>query len=103
TLVDGCTDTSDIVNRVEAEDPDLADADDFAITVYKKDGSDGTLTEVPHQCPASTVFNRAQNDQVVVEVAASFEVLTPLVAVLTGSTITVEGSSDVVVQGEEVG
>lgn len=92
---DPIPDRTDITDRVLAEEPGLASFTDLAIAVYGEDAS-GDLVVPVSGCGGSTV---SSGERVRVEIRATFDVVTPLVERAVGSTITVEGSSEIEVQG----
>jgi Flp pilus assembly protein TadG len=85
-----CSSGEDIVERAEAEDPDLA----IAVRVQQRD-SGGNLTDVTG-CETVTV---PAGNTLLVTVESDLEIITPLVGAITGSSVSVSGTSEVVVQG----
>lgn len=94
----GCDGGQSIVDRVLDEDAGLATVPGFDIDVLKKDATTGGLTAYAG-CGTTSSVSVAPGDVVVVRVRASFSPLTPLVSALVGSTVTVTGRQEVVVQG----
>lgn len=93
----GCDGGRSIVDRALDEDPDLATLPGFDVQVLKKDAS-GSLTPYVG-CKTTSSVSLAPGDTVVVRARASFSPLTPFISSLVGSTITVTGRQEVMVQG----
>jgi hypothetical protein len=94
----GCEGGQNIVDRAVGEDAGLAALPAFRIEVLKKDVGTGSLTPYVG-CRTTPSVGVAPGDSVVVRVSAGFSPLTPVVSALVGSTITLTGSQEVVVQG----
>jgi Flp pilus assembly protein TadG len=70
---------------------EVASAGDYTVTVKRLD-TNGTLTG----CSPSTLTG---GTHVLVTVSAPLKVITPFVGIVTGSSVTVSGTQEVVVQG----
>ena len=90
-----CDSGTDIRDRVTAEEDGVDGLPDFRIEVFGEDAS-GDLTVPVTGCDGSTAES---GERVLVEVSATFEVLTPLVANLVGEGIDITGSATIEVQG----
>lgn len=93
----GCDGGQSIVDRVLDEDAGLATLPGFDIEVLEKDAATGGVT--PYGGCATSSASLAPGDVIVVRVRASFSPLTPLLSALIGSTVTLTGRQEVVVQG----
>lgn len=94
----GCDGGQSIVDRALDEDAGLATLPGFGIQVLKKDPATGGLTPYVG-CKTTSPVTLAPGDVVVVRARADFSPLTPFVSALVGSTVTVTGKQQVVVQG----
>lgn len=90
-----CGAAPDIEDRVRAEEPALASTTGFAIEVL---GQDATDAFVP--MTGCTGTEASPGERVRVEVRAQFDIMTPLVASVVGSSLTLEGHAEVRVQGQ---
>lgn len=89
-----CAAEDDVSDRVRAENADVAGFTDLTITVLAEDASGG-LTVPVTGCSGGVA---SSGERVRVEVAATFNVITPMVERIVGSTITLRGTSEVEVQ-----
>lgn len=86
----------DVESHVLAEEPGLDALPGFDIQVFGIK-SDGTVTDVSG-CGGSAV---GRGDRVRVDVSASYEIMTPLVASVVGSSLQMTRSAEARVQGVE--
>lgn len=86
----------DVETRVLAEEPGLDDLPGFDIEVFGEN-SDGVVVQVD-DCGAKRV---GRGDRVRVDVSASYEITTPLVAAVVGSSLQMTRSAEIRVQGVE--
>ncbi len=89
-----CPTRNDIKDRVRAEDPSLLSLKDFRIEVFTENASGDVVVPVTG-CGTGTAQS---GDRVRVEVVATFDVITPVVERIVGSTIELTGSSEIEVQ-----
>jgi Flp pilus assembly protein TadG len=90
----GCNSTQNIVDRAVAEDSSL-NLPTSAVTAYYTALNSNSQTAYSG-CPAGQTFNAG--DKVTVKVTRTFNVLTPLISVFTGQTVTITGVAHVQVQ-----
>ena len=90
----GCRAGNNANDRARQEEPSLASAPGFAVSVVKVTSPTQTITG----CDTSGV-SIAPGDTVRVTVQANHDIITPLIGALTGDPIVVRRSVDVVVQG----
>lgn len=90
-----CATEPDIESRLTAEEASLADTPGFAWDVYGENSA-GDMVLLDKVCGGDVV---ASGGRVRVDVSAPYEIVTPLVASAVGSTIHLEGSAEVRVQG----
>lgn len=89
-----CGGGDDITARVLAENADVAGFTDLTVEVFAEDAS-GDLTVPVTGCGGDAA---SSGERVRVEVAATFDVITPMVERVVGSTISLRGTSEVEVQ-----
>lgn len=89
-----CAPGPDIIGRVSAEEAGLAQRPGFRVAVY---GQDDSGAFVPVTGCGSDVAE--SGERVRVEVIVTYDVLTPMVERIVGSTITVTGAAEARVQG----
>ncbi len=89
-----CAGDDDITDRVLAENSEVAGFTDLTITVLAEDAS-GDLTVPVTGCGGGIA---SSGERVRVEVAATFDVITPMVERVVGSSISLRGTSEVEVQ-----
>ncbi len=89
-----CPGDEDIVGVVLEADPDLASLQDFRVVVMTEN-VDGDLLVPVTGCRTMDVED---GSRIRVDVIATFDVATPMVERVTGETIEITGSTEVVVQ-----
>lgn len=94
---------NDVRDRVALEDPDLPGDDGYAVTVlWDHDDDDATDFVEYDVCDSETPTGTVSpGDRVRVDVHATFDLITPLVANVVGSSIDMTGSAEVVAQGQD--
>lgn len=85
---------TDITERVIAEDG-VDSLPDFSLEVFAED-ADGNLTVPVTACGGTEVDS---GERVLVEVSATFHILTPIVAHAVGESFTITGSAEIEAQG----
>lgn len=89
-----CPGDADIVGRVTAEEERIASQAGFRIVVLGEDAG-GAMTVPVTGCGGTTVTS---GERVRVEAIATFDVLTPMVERIVGSTIDISGAAEVEAQ-----
>lgn len=90
-----CGDAGNIRARAIAEENVLQTMPGFDVEVHRRN-TDGTWSELPDGCSGSLA---KAGDRIRVQVHADFDVVTPIVERVVGSTIAMSRSADVRVQG----
>lgn len=90
-----CPSADDVEGRAAAEDDAIATVPGFTVTVLGEDWSGDVIVPVSG-CGDATAQS---GERVRVEVSADFELVTPLISNLLGSSIELTGSAEVEVQG----
>lgn len=90
-----CETVDDITARVADEEPGVASLPDFRVAVFAEAPS-GELTVPVTGCGGTTA---ASGGRVLVEVSATFNVVTPMVQRVVGKEIDITGSAEIVAQG----
>lgn len=89
-----CAGEDDITDRVMRESENLTGYADLSIAVFAEDAS-GDLTVPVLGCGGSTA---SAGERVLVEVTATFDVITPMVERVVGGSLDLTGSSEIEVQ-----
>lgn len=92
-----CASRPDIQSRLMAEEPGLSATPGFTWDVYGENSA-GDMVRLDKVCGGEVV---ASGGRVRVDVAAQYQITTPLVANAVGSSIGISGSAEARVQGVE--
>lgn len=90
-----CGTADDVTARVTDEESGVASLPDFRVAVFAESSS-GELTVPVTGCGGTTA---ASGGRVLVEVSATFDVVTPMVQRVVGNEINIAGAAEIVVQG----
>ena len=94
-----CTgDANDVKDRVALEDPDLPTHPGYVVTAHRDVGG-GTFVEYDICASEGDTELVDAGERVRVDVAGTFDVITPFVGAIIGDPIGMSGSAEVVTQG----
>jgi Flp pilus assembly protein TadG len=95
----GCNGTRNVVDRVKAQNPSLATAPGYSVTIGKKDTSTGVVTTYTGCNTASNGVTIAPGDRLVVTVKLTITMSGPITAKALGNTVQLVRKNEFVVQG----